>query len=92
MADKPEILLKVEPEELLRWARQETTQQVLEWVEECRREMQEMLSDGWTLMQSAQNTAQETAMRVGQIKGLNLIPQALQEVRDYATEKGQDDD
>ena len=92
MADKPEILLKVEPEELLRWARQETTQQVLEWVEECRREMQEMLSDGWTLMQSAQNTAQETAMRVGQIKGLNLIHQALQEVRDYATEKGQDDD
>jgi hypothetical protein len=54
---------------------------------ECKESLETLLSEGATLsLNNSDQTAQATALMVGEIKGQDLILQTLQEVEEYVEE------
>ena len=91
--DRPEILKKVEREALLEWGQHPVTQKVLEYLKECREELQEELMEGGTLaLQNSDQTLQETVLLLGTIQGQAHILTMLPEVKEYAEQEKEPED
>ena len=90
----PEIVLKVPAEHLGEWLQNRVTRQVLEFLKELQQSLEIQLTTGVTLsLTNSDQTAQSTALLVGEIQGLNHILKIQPELEDYIDElKGDSDD
>ena len=88
MAETPEILLAMGPEELMEWVGHPTTRKIRKWLQECKASQVEQMAWGASLnLSSLDQTALQTAKLVGVLEGQDLILTALHEAEEFIKEQ-----